>query len=174
MTGSENKFENLLPHNARDDLEESKRWMHWISFESVACVSSELNAERLWLKMNLRPKERRLACALRLKKRNAAMDTKCGDINSSLATLENLKVKYVVSGTAIILVLASGNQPLQVMRRAYVLKSRAKAYCCLVDILGCGKLVEEAIRVVNQMPPEECDGVVLGDLLGACKLYLLE
>ncbi|KAK4370082.1 hypothetical protein RND71_009557 [Anisodus tanguticus] len=48
------------------------------------------------------------------------------------------------------------------MRRAYVLKSRAKAYCCLVDILGCGKLVEEAIRVVNQMPPEECDGVVLG------------
>ncbi|KAK4369841.1 hypothetical protein RND71_009316 [Anisodus tanguticus] len=57
------------------------------------------------------------------------------------------------------------------MRRAYGLKSRAEAYCCLVDILGCGKLVEEAIRVVNQMPPEECDGLCSGDLLGACKLY---
>ncbi|KAK4370089.1 hypothetical protein RND71_009564 [Anisodus tanguticus] len=60
------------------------------------------------------------------------------------------------------------------MRRAYSLKPRAESYCYLVDILGCGKLVEEAIRVVNQMPPEECDGVVLGDLLGAYKLYLLE
>ncbi|KAK4369836.1 hypothetical protein RND71_009311 [Anisodus tanguticus] len=102
------------------------------------------------------------------------MYSRCGDINSSLATFENLKVKYVVSGTTIIMVLASGNQALQAMRRAYGLKSRAEAYCCLVDILGCGKLVEEAIRVVNQMPLEECDGAVLGDLLGACKLYLLE
>ncbi|KAK4369839.1 hypothetical protein RND71_009314 [Anisodus tanguticus] len=48
------------------------------------------------------------------------------------------------------------------MRRAYGLKSRAEAYCCLVDILGCGKLVEEAIRVVNRMPPEECDGLCCG------------
>ncbi|KAK4370087.1 hypothetical protein RND71_009562 [Anisodus tanguticus] len=46
------------------------------------------------------------------------------------------------------------------MRRAYSLKPRAESYCCLVDILGCGKLVEEAIRVVNQMPPEECDGTM--------------
>ncbi|KAK4337655.1 hypothetical protein RND71_042142 [Anisodus tanguticus] len=60
------------------------------------------------------------------------------------------------------------------IRCAYGLKPRAEAYCCLVDILGCGKLVEEAIRVVNQMPPEKCDGAVLGDLLGACKLYMLE
>ncbi|KAK4370085.1 hypothetical protein RND71_009560 [Anisodus tanguticus] len=132
---------------------------------AIACkISSSFPGKlrKLWLKMNLRPKERRLACALRLKKRNAAMDTKCGDINSSLATFENLKVKYVVSGIAIILVLASGNQALQVMRRAYSLKPRQESYCCLVDILGCGKLVEEAIRVVNQMPPEECDGAVLG------------
>ncbi|KAK4369835.1 hypothetical protein RND71_009310 [Anisodus tanguticus] len=56
------------------------------------------------------------------------------------------------------------------MRRAYGLKPRAEAYCCLVDILGCGKLVEEAIRVVNQMPPEECDGVHEPDSSGACVL----
>ncbi|KAK4337678.1 hypothetical protein RND71_042165 [Anisodus tanguticus] len=60
------------------------------------------------------------------------------------------------------------------MRRAYGLKPRAEAYCYLVDILGCGKLVEKAIRVVNQMSLEECDGAVLGDLHGACKLYLSE
>ncbi|KAK4370081.1 hypothetical protein RND71_009556 [Anisodus tanguticus] len=129
---------------------------------AIACkISSSFPGKlrKLWLKMNLRSKERRLACALRLKKRNAAMDTKCGDINLSLATFENLKVKYVVSGIAIILVLASGNQALQAIEQDY--------FCC-------GKLVEEAIRVVNQMPPEECDGAVLGDLLGACKFYLLE
>ncbi|KAK4374850.1 hypothetical protein RND71_005527 [Anisodus tanguticus] len=140
------------------------------------------------------------------------MYSRCGDINSSLITFENLKVKDVVSWTAIILayanhglgnqalqafaqMLRSGNEPDEItfvgllsacshaglvkkgqkffesMRHAYGLKPRAEHYCCLVDILGRGKLVEEAITVVNQMPPEECDGVVLGALLGACKLY---
>ncbi|KAK4369838.1 hypothetical protein RND71_009313 [Anisodus tanguticus] len=44
---------------------------------------------------------------------SCCMYSRCGDINSSLATFENLKVKYVVSGTTIIMVLASGNQALQ-------------------------------------------------------------
>ncbi|XP_059290112.1 pentatricopeptide repeat-containing protein At1g09410, mitochondrial-like [Lycium ferocissimum] len=140
------------------------------------------------------------------------MYSRCGDINSSLATFENLKVKDVVSWTAIILayanhglgnralqafaqMLRSGNKPDEItfvgilsacshaglvkkgqkffesMRCAYGLKPRAEHYCCLVDILGRGKLVDEAIRVVHQMPPEECDSAVLGALLGACKLY---
>ncbi|XP_055822870.1 pentatricopeptide repeat-containing protein At1g09410, mitochondrial-like [Solanum dulcamara] len=140
------------------------------------------------------------------------MYSRCGDINSSLITFDNLKVKDVVSWTAIILayanhglgnqalqafsqMLRSGNKPDEItfvgllsacshaglvkkgqkffesMRHAYDLKPRAEHYCCLVDILGRGKLVDEAIRVVHQMPPEERDGAVLGALLGACKLY---
>ncbi|XP_070018942.1 pentatricopeptide repeat-containing protein At2g35030, mitochondrial-like [Nicotiana sylvestris] len=125
------------------------------------------------------------------------MYSRCGDINSSLITFENLIVKDVVSWTAIILAYANhglGNQALQAfaqmlrfgnkpdkitfvgllsacshaglvkkgqkffesMRYAYGLKPRAEHYCCLVDILGRGKLVDEAMRVVQQMPPEEC------------------
>ncbi|CAN4113181.1 unnamed protein product [Withania somnifera] len=140
------------------------------------------------------------------------MYSRCGDINSSLITFENLKVKDVVSWTAIILayanhglgkqalqafaqMLRSGNKPDEItfvgllsacshaglvkkgqqvfesMSQAYGLKPRAEHYCCLVDILGRGKLVDEAIRMVQQMPPEERDGAVLGALLSACKLY---
>ncbi|PHT42319.1 hypothetical protein CQW23_16344 [Capsicum baccatum] len=140
------------------------------------------------------------------------MYSRCGDLNSSLITFENLKVKDVVSWTAIILayanhglgkqalqafaqMLRSGNKPDEItfvgllsacshaglvkkgqkffesMSHAYDLKPRPEHYCCLVDILGRGKLVDEAIRVVQQMPPEERDGAVLGALLGACKLY---
>ncbi|XP_070044593.1 pentatricopeptide repeat-containing protein At4g02750-like [Nicotiana tomentosiformis] len=140
------------------------------------------------------------------------MYSRCGDINSSLITFENLKVKDVVSWTAMILayanhglgnqalqafaqMLRSGNKPDEItfvgllsacshaglvkkgrkffesMRHAYGLKPRAEHYCCLVDILGRGKLVDEAMKVVHQIPPEECDGAVLGALLGACKLY---
>ncbi|KAK2652659.1 hypothetical protein Ddye_012515 [Dipteronia dyeriana] len=31
--------------------------------------------------------------------------------------------------------------------------------------------MEEAMRIVSEMPPNECDSAVLGTLLGACKLH---
>ncbi|CAA2985665.1 pentatricopeptide repeat-containing At4g02750-like [Olea europaea subsp. europaea] len=57
------------------------------------------------------------------------------------------------------------------MRCAYGLEPKAEHYSCLTDILGRAGLVDEAVKVVHQMPPCERDGTVLGALLGACKLH---
>ncbi|KAK0598545.1 hypothetical protein LWI29_035742 [Acer saccharum] len=57
------------------------------------------------------------------------------------------------------------------MSHVYGFKPRAEHYSCLVDILGRAGQMEEAMRIVNEMPPNECDSAVLGALLGACKLH---
>ncbi|KAI9161411.1 hypothetical protein LWI28_017094 [Acer negundo] len=57
------------------------------------------------------------------------------------------------------------------MSHVYGFKPRAEHYSCLVDILGRAGQMEEAMRIVNEMPPSECDSAVLGALLGACKLH---
>ncbi|KAL2553457.1 Pentatricopeptide repeat-containing protein [Forsythia ovata] len=57
------------------------------------------------------------------------------------------------------------------MRCTYGLEPKAEHYSCLTDILGRAGLVNEAFKVVHQMPPGDRDGAVLGALLGACKLH---
>lgn len=54
---------------------------------------------------------------------------------------------------------------------AYGLEPKAAHYSCLVDILGRAGEIEQATRVVCEMPLHERDGAVLGALLGACKLH---
>ncbi|KAK6148212.1 hypothetical protein DH2020_019124 [Rehmannia glutinosa] len=57
------------------------------------------------------------------------------------------------------------------IRSAYGLEPTSEHYSCLVDILGRAGLVNEAMKVVDEMPPDKCDSAVLGALLGACKLH---
>lgn len=57
------------------------------------------------------------------------------------------------------------------MSSAYDLQPRAEHYSCLVDILGRAGQVNEAMRIITTMPSAECDGAVLGALLGACRLH---
>ncbi|KAK2984265.1 hypothetical protein RJ640_010224 [Escallonia rubra] len=57
------------------------------------------------------------------------------------------------------------------MMHVYGLEPSAEHYSCLVDILGRAGQVNDAVMVVSQMPAIERDGVVLGALLGACKLH---
>ncbi|KAI3454328.1 hypothetical protein Pfo_010991 [Paulownia fortunei] len=57
------------------------------------------------------------------------------------------------------------------IRCAYGLEPTPEHYSCLVDILGRAGLVNEAMKVVDEMPPDKYDGVVLGALLGACRLH---
>lgn len=63
-----------------------------------------------------------------------------------------------------------GRKFFNLMSRAYGFKPRAEHYSCLADILSRAGQVEEAMRVVSKMPPHERDHVVLGALLGACRL----
>ncbi|KAL2243840.1 pentatricopeptide repeat-containing protein At4g02750-like [Sesamum indicum] len=53
----------------------------------------------------------------------------------------------------------------------YGLEPMPEHYSCLVDILGRAGLVNEAMKVVREMPPDKYDGAVLGALLGACRLH---
>ncbi|GFP88488.1 pentatricopeptide repeat-containing protein at4g02750 [Phtheirospermum japonicum] len=57
------------------------------------------------------------------------------------------------------------------MRIAYGLEPTSEHYCCLVDMLGRAGLVDEAMKVVNEMPLGKYDSVVLGALVSACKLH---
>lgn len=53
------------------------------------------------------------------------------------------------------------------MSDAYGSEPRAKHCCCLVYILGRAGLVNETVKVVQEMPPDRYDGEVLGALLGS-------
>ncbi|KAL5583303.1 hypothetical protein UlMin_015745 [Ulmus minor] len=53
----------------------------------------------------------------------------------------------------------------------YGLEPKAEHYSCLIDILGRAGHVDEAAKVLSEMSCCEQDGVVLGALLGACKLH---
>ncbi|KAG6401961.1 hypothetical protein SASPL_138829 [Salvia splendens] len=56
------------------------------------------------------------------------------------------------------------------MKRGYGLEPTPEHYSCLVDILGRAGLVKEAVKVVEEMPPDKCDSVVLQSLIGGCRL----
>ncbi|KAJ7946483.1 putative Pentatricopeptide repeat-containing protein [Quillaja saponaria] len=56
------------------------------------------------------------------------------------------------------------------IKGAYDLNPKAKHYACLIDLLGRAGQVDEAMNVVCKVPPSERDEVVLGSLLGACRL----
>ncbi|XP_031266918.1 pentatricopeptide repeat-containing protein At2g35030, mitochondrial-like [Pistacia vera] len=77
----------------------------------------------------------------------------------------------VLSGCSHVGLVEKGQKLFNSMSHAYGLKPRAEHYSCLVDILGRAGQVEEAMKVVCQMPPDECDVAVLGALLGACRLH---
>ncbi|KAG6499096.1 pentatricopeptide repeat-containing protein At4g02750-like [Zingiber officinale] len=57
------------------------------------------------------------------------------------------------------------------MERIYDLEPTAEHYSCLVDLLGRAGQLEEAKAMVMKMPASKRDEVVLGALLGACKLH---
>ncbi|KAI3850292.1 hypothetical protein MKX03_028848 [Papaver bracteatum] len=57
------------------------------------------------------------------------------------------------------------------MRNGYGLEPKAEHYSCLVDLLGRAGHINEAVKVVNKMPPEKKDGALIGTLLGACNLH---
>lgn len=64
-----------------------------------------------------------------------------------------------------------GQRLFESMRSAYNIIPNKEHYCCLVDMLGRAGLVNNAVMVVTQMPPVECDNAVLGSLLSSCKLH---
>ncbi|KAK8965391.1 Pentatricopeptide repeat-containing protein [Platanthera guangdongensis] len=67
--------------------------------------------------------------------------------------------------------VAKGRKIFDSMRRAYGVEPKAEHYSSLVDILGRAGRVSEASVVLNQVPQSEKDAVVLGAMLGACRVH---
>ncbi|XP_073000840.1 uncharacterized protein [Typha latifolia] len=67
--------------------------------------------------------------------------------------------------------VGKGRKIFDSMTRAYNLEPKAEHFSCLVDLLGRAGHIDEAKAVVDEMPATERDEVVLGTLLGACRVH---
>ncbi|KAK9682707.1 hypothetical protein RND81_10G090800 [Saponaria officinalis] len=56
------------------------------------------------------------------------------------------------------------------MEKVYGLVPQIEHYGCLIDLLGRGGRLEEALRVANSMPMEP-NTIIWGSLLGACRMH---
>jgi len=56
------------------------------------------------------------------------------------------------------------------MERVYGIVPQIKHYGCMVDLLGRGGHLKEAFRLVHSMPMEP-NAIILGTLLGACRMH---
>ncbi|KAJ0097328.1 hypothetical protein Patl1_28835 [Pistacia atlantica] len=56
------------------------------------------------------------------------------------------------------------------MKSVYGVSPEIEHYACIVDLLGRGGLLEEAVRLIGRMPVKP-DAVVWGALLGACRTH---
>ncbi|KAI3969567.1 hypothetical protein MKX01_020128 [Papaver californicum] len=61
--------------------------------------------------------------------------------------------------------IQKGQRIFDSMRNGYALEPKAEHYSCLVNLLGRAGLVNEAVKVVDGMPPEKKDGALIGTLL---------
>ncbi|MCD7448255.1 hypothetical protein HAX54_040016 [Datura stramonium] len=66
--------------------------------------------------------------------------------------------------------IEEGKHYFHYMKEAYGIEPGMEHYGCLVDLLGRAGLLEEARRVINEMPMSPDVGV-LGALLGACRIH---
>ncbi|GKC79733.1 pentatricopeptide repeat-containing protein, partial [Tanacetum coccineum] len=59
------------------------------------------------------------------------------------------------------------------MKSVYQIKPKIEHYGCLIDLLGHAGLLKEAEKIVNRIPKEKDDILVLvyGALLSTCRLY---
>ncbi|KAK1265572.1 putative pentatricopeptide repeat-containing protein [Acorus gramineus] len=63
-----------------------------------------------------------------------------------------------------------GKQYFESMKRVFNLTPKVEHYGCMVDLLGRVGLLDEAYRLIQEMPIEP-NSVVWGSLLGACRTY---
>ncbi|OWM66323.1 pentatricopeptide repeat-containing protein At2g29760, chloroplastic-like [Punica granatum] len=66
--------------------------------------------------------------------------------------------------------ISSGRYYFERMSSVYSIPLEIEHYACMIDLLGRGGLLEEAIRLIGTMPMRP-DIVIWGALLGACKIH---
>ncbi|KAK6127222.1 hypothetical protein DH2020_039021 [Rehmannia glutinosa] len=99
--------------------------------------------------------------AIKLLKKMEAEKT----VNPDYVTFVNLLGACAHSG-----LVEEGRYYFSYMTKVYGIAPGMEHYGCLVDLLGRAGLLEEAKKVINDMPMR-ADVGVLGALLGACRIY---
>lgn len=68
--------------------------------------------------------------------------------------------------------VAEGRQYFDIMKRDYDIQPTIKHYGCMVDLLGRAGLVEEAYKLIKNMPVEiKCNAIIWRTLLAACRIH---
>ncbi|KAL5981624.1 hypothetical protein ACLOJK_015687 [Asimina triloba] len=67
--------------------------------------------------------------------------------------------------------IARGRELFKLMASDYLIEPKAEHYACMVDMLGRGGQIQEAMDLIKSMP-FEADAVVWGALLGACRIHM--
>lgn len=76
----------------------------------------------------------------------------------------------VLSACAHAGLVCEGRHYFECMVQAYHIEPRMEHFGCMVDLLGRAGLLEEAKKIIDEMPMEP-DAGVLGALLGACRIH---
>nr|UPT49596.1 pentatricopeptide repeat protein AaPPR930 [Agave angustifolia] len=66
--------------------------------------------------------------------------------------------------------LEFGRHYFEAMRRVYKIPHELEHYACMVDLLGRGGQLDEAVELIRSMPMKP-DVVIWGALLGACRIH---
>ncbi|XP_073010120.1 pentatricopeptide repeat-containing protein At5g48910-like [Typha latifolia] len=83
---------------------------------------------------------------------------------------DDITLLNVLSACAHSGLVAEGRRYFKHIVKTYSIEPKMEHFGCMVDLLGRAGLLEEAKKVIDEMPME-ADAGVLGALLGACKIH---
>ncbi|KAI7742337.1 hypothetical protein M8C21_012027, partial [Ambrosia artemisiifolia] len=67
--------------------------------------------------------------------------------------------------------IEEGLEMFELMKSKYLVDPKTVHYACMVDLLGRGGRLEEAMDLINKMPME-ADAIIWGSLMGACRTHM--
>ncbi|XP_038986533.1 pentatricopeptide repeat-containing protein At5g66520-like [Phoenix dactylifera] len=83
---------------------------------------------------------------------------------------DDITLLNVLSACAHAGLVREGRHYFEYIVQAYHIEPKMEHFGCMVDLLGRAGLLEEAKKIIDEMPME-ADAGVLGALLGACKIH---
>lgn len=66
--------------------------------------------------------------------------------------------------------VSEGQEYFDAMERNYGIKPKKEHYACMIDLLGRTGLLEEAYKLITNMPMQPCEAA-WGALLSACRMH---
>ncbi|KAF8387716.1 hypothetical protein HHK36_026370 [Tetracentron sinense] len=92
------------------------------------------------------------------------------EMERELIAPDNITFVNVLSACAHAGLVEEGHHYFHYMTEVYGIEPKMEHFGCMVDLLGRAGLLEEARKLINEMPMSP-DAGVLGALLGACKIH---